>query len=346
VLRDPRDTEKTVKELDELRSRAARAVQTWANRVSLPSERSTDILSALEDSFTAVIQVVDEFADTSAKEAARDTERDIVLAALERTLHGKVGAPLGDEAHAKAVVEGLRRVDAREPPGYMDKKKEDEGAAGDFLVWEQVLLEAESRNCDVLFVTGDVKEDWWRRESGENRGPRIELVTEMRDRCDKRLFMLRPTGLLSLARELLEVTVRDESVADADRVDRLLSEPEPELPTGGWDLKSIDALLDRLAVESPVRESVIRRAAMQDGFVSREQVYEMGNYPADRTLRAFTRPVNRIAQLFRDAGDIPQSAVDVLWAVYNEDSPNINMAAGFRIHAAVLPLLEPDSDDG
>src|SRR5690242_11422468 len=36
-------------------------------------------------------------------------------------------------------------------------------AAGDYLVWTQVLREARQRQCDVLLVTGDVKEDWWRR---------------------------------------------------------------------------------------------------------------------------------------------------------------------------------------
>jgi hypothetical protein len=103
------------------------------------------------------------------------------------------------EVHAAAVSEGLRRVAAREPPGYMDKKKDDEGPAGDYLVWEQTVCEAESRRCDVLIVTGDVKEDWWRIEEGERRGPRIELVEEMRRRSGARLFIFHPTRLLSVA---------------------------------------------------------------------------------------------------------------------------------------------------
>lgn len=169
---------------------------------------------------------IDEFADTRAVEAARDTHKDPVLRSLESMLRNRVGLPLGDEAHAAAVVEGLRRVAEREPPGYMDKKKDDEGAAGDYLVWEQVLIEAKRRRCDVLFVTGDVKEDWWREEHGERRGPRIELVNEMRQRSGRQLFMLRPTQLLDYARTALEVTVREESVQDVDRVDKFLSESQ------------------------------------------------------------------------------------------------------------------------
>lgn len=340
VLRDPRDTDKTAAQMAGLRDDAVRAFQTWSNRVFLPTERSTELIAALEVGFDAVIEGVDQFADASAVESARDTDKDTVLSALERILHGRVGDPLENEAHSKAIVEGLRRIDAEAPPGYKDKKKEDdEGAAGDYLVWEQVLVEAESRAGDVLFVTGDAKEDWWRREGGEQRGPRIELVNEMRERTGGRLFMLRPTRLLSLAPEVLEVTVRDESVEDADRIDRLLAEPESSLPGGGWDASSILALLGKLANEAPVQEAAMKLAAEQDGFVSRDQIYDLGNYPDGRSLRGFTRPVNRLAQVFRDEGNVPQGAVDLLWAVYNEDSPSINMAAGFRLHEDAFPLF-------
>jgi hypothetical protein len=36
--------------------------------------------------------------------------------------------------------------------------KEKEAAAGDYLVWAQLLKEAGDRGCDVLFVTRDLKE--------------------------------------------------------------------------------------------------------------------------------------------------------------------------------------------
>jgi hypothetical protein len=339
VLRDPRDTAKTVQELTAHRERALAAFRTWANRVSLPAERSRDLLGSLNEAFDAVMSGIDEFADTRAVEAARDTHKDPVLRSLESMLRNRVGLPLGDEAHAAAVVEGLRRVAEREPPGYMDKKKDDEGAAGDYLVWEQVLIEAKRRRCDVLFVTGDVKEDWWREEHGERRGPRIELVNEMRQRSGRQLFMLRPTQLLDYARTALEVTVREESVQDVDRVDKFLSESQEVLPGGGWDVESLSDLLEKLDVEAPVQARVVRTAAGNDGFISRDLVYKIGRYSEDRSLRGFTRPISRIAQMFRDGGTIPEGAVDILWAVYNEDSPNAGWAAGFRVHEDVLPLF-------
>jgi hypothetical protein len=72
-------------------------------------------------------------------------------------------------------------------------------------------------------VTGDVKEDWWRKERGQTRGPHPELVSELRDRVGTRLFMLRPESLLVHARDVLNLAISDESVEDVERVDRALN---------------------------------------------------------------------------------------------------------------------------
>jgi hypothetical protein len=94
-----------------------------------------------------------------------------------------------------------------------------------------------------------------------------------------------------------------------------------------------------LELEAPVQAATINVAAGQDGFVSRDQVYAIGKYPEGRSLKGFTRPINRITDLYRNQGFVPASAVDIVWAVYNEDSPEAGQAAGFRIHKDVLPLI-------
>jgi hypothetical protein len=190
----------------------------------------------------------------------------------------------------------------------------------------------------------DVKEDWWREEHGERRGPRIELVDELRRRAGTQLFMLRPTQLLEYAGTALAVTVRDESVQDADRVDRLLSESEEAPPQGGWDTGSLTRLLRQLELEAPVQAATIGVAVRQNGFVSRDQVYAIGKYPEGRSLRGFTRPINRITQPYRDQRFVPEDAVDILWTVYNKESPDDGWAAGFRVHKDVLPLLKEEAE--
>ena len=81
-------------------------------------------------------------------------------------LDGKVLARMPEEEWASLIEEGKRRVEEQRPPGYLDAVKGDlypEGPAGDFLVYWQASLEAKRRGLDLVIVTGDKKEDWWRR---------------------------------------------------------------------------------------------------------------------------------------------------------------------------------------
>src|SRR5262249_52461230 len=138
-------------------------------------------------------------------------------------LQGRVGkAPSQSEWNA-AVKRGIERIRHRQPPGYLDadKAKSDlpEGPTGDYLVWDQTISESERRNSDVVLITGDEKEDWWRRYRSDLLGPRPELVDELRVRCGRQLYMMRPIDLLRRA-SVLDVRVRSESVDDVERVAR------------------------------------------------------------------------------------------------------------------------------
>jgi hypothetical protein len=200
---------------------------------------------------------------------ARNTKHDIVLQLLEPVLKGHVGPPMGDADHAAAVTEGKRRAAAGEVPGFADAKKAEvspEGAAGDYLVWEQVLCEATQRNLDVVFVTGDVKKDWWRYEGSFPRGPRIELVRELKSRCGTMLYMMRPDMLLTYA-DALAVTVEKRSVEDVERATRTETAPITEVGTElGWTARALNSLLRNLATIAPVQEATIRLAAQQGGL--------------------------------------------------------------------------------
>jgi hypothetical protein len=336
ALREPPDTAtKAVEELKGHRQRAIGELRRWAHQVSLPDDRVAELEAALDDGFTTVTNAVEDLIERKDEGLAWDTSQDPVLRELDRILKGRVGDPLDEKAHKDALAEGKRRVAAGLPPGYKDKQKGDEAATGDYLVWVQVLREAEGRKCDVLLVTGDVKDDWWRKDRGQLRGPRIELVVELSDRVGVRLFMLRPQSLLLHASKVLDIEVPDSSVQDVERVDTSLA--EGELPAdegaagGGWTAESIGMLLGMLAMEGPVQEAVIRLAAEQDGFVSRNEVYELGDYDADRMLKGFTRPVSRVVRMLQARGSVPDDAIDVLSPVYDPKIKSFQRAAGFRV---------------
>lgn len=220
VLLDPRETATIVKNLREVRNNAAGQLRSWGRAVSLPDERCAEIVDELSAAVERAVGRVEAFKRPTGLGAVDDTSSDALLARIEQLLMGRVGPPLDDEAYAAALEEGRRRVEAQQPPGYKDAAKGDKRSPGDYLVWCQLLLEAARRGSrDVLLVTSDVKEDWWRLEDGEPRGPRNELAEELLGRTGAALMMQTPAMLLSTARTALDLPVHEASVDAAERLD-------------------------------------------------------------------------------------------------------------------------------
>jgi len=78
------------------------------------------------------------------------------------------------------------------------------------------------------------------------------------------------------------------------------------------------------------------------GVVSREEVYEIGGYGLERTLRGFTRPAKRIMQNMQDEGLIASAVVPPLTTVYGGDV----VASGFRIPEELIALLAQNAREG
>ncbi|MFJ6677086.1 PIN-like domain-containing protein [Actinosynnema sp. NPDC091369] len=260
--------------------------------------------------------------------------REPVLDRLEALLRGKVGAQ-PDHSQWKALVqEGKRRAAAKEPPGYLDAGKDDsalpEGAAGDYLVWAQAVQEAARRDTDLLFVTGDEKEDWWWRYRSEFLGPRVELVEEFAATAGRQLYMMRPVDLLRRA-SALEVEVRTESVDDVARV----SESQE---SATWSATGVAELLRLLDFEERPHAQVIRQAARLGGHIDNNAIASSGAYlggiPHD-----FTDPVHRITRMLQSRGLVPRGVTPVLTPVFS----GVELV-GFELPGEVVAILAGTED--
>lgn len=70
------------------------------------------------------------------------------------------------------------RLDRNIPPGTADSKKSEGRHVGDAIIWLQMLNRAKDGRSPLIFVTDDVKDDWWLRVRGRTIGPLPELITE------------------------------------------------------------------------------------------------------------------------------------------------------------------------
>ncbi|WP_192860201.1 PIN-like domain-containing protein [Mycobacterium sp. MS1601] len=103
------------------------------------------------------------------------------------------------------------RYEREVPPGYRDANKSDNGD-GDLLVWFEILDHAEKIDRPVLFVTSDVKSDWYRREAGDTLGPRPELRAEFATRSKYPYHQVRLSTFLHLSNKYLDAGVSGETI--------------------------------------------------------------------------------------------------------------------------------------
>lgn len=119
--------------------------------------------------------------------------------------------------------EAERRMQAKIPPGYMDKRP------GDFLIWTEMKEKAKAANLPILFVTDDRKEDWWLEQSGKTIGPRPELRQEFAAETSQMFYAYPPARFLSLLGERKQNLVSPRTVKEME----ILSQLSPRLAVRG-----------------------------------------------------------------------------------------------------------------
>lgn len=89
----------------------------------------------------------------------------------------RLGEDYSEEDKIKYKKEAQTRYEKQIPPGYKDSNKDSNGC-GDYLIWRQMIDLAKSKNCPLIFVSNDTKEDWIEEVAGIKIGPRPELIDE------------------------------------------------------------------------------------------------------------------------------------------------------------------------
>lgn len=127
-------------------------------------------------------------------------------------------------------------------------------------------------------------------------------------------------------------------------ITKLLAEVEadeqPAEAVLGWTPTSAMKLLTRLfQANRPVQAKVIHAAATNGGQCDRDTVYELGDYDESRSLKGFTRPVNRIMKEMHANGDLPIDAADPMKPIYDHENPSFQRAQGFAMPPELAALF-------
>jgi hypothetical protein len=117
-------------------------------------------------------------------------------------------------------------------------------------------------------------------------------------------------------------------------------EEDLEVATELWPPHVIETLLKRLRDENRPQAEIIVEAARQGGKISRQSVYEIAQYPLERSLRGLTRPPRRIMAQLVSSGWLDSAAAPPLTAVYSRGV----LATHFQVPPEFVEFLGEQED--
>jgi len=203
-----------------------------------PYLHTSELKTQIESAFQSISKDLDKLE----KNHPDYLENDPIWERLTPLLKGKIGDDFSKEDLEKIYKEGKKRYDEKIPPGYMDaKEKQNEGNQslyGDILVWKQVIAKAKDIENSIIFVTDDLKEDWWYKFKGKTISPRPELLKEYRDETKKRINIYQADWFLELANKNLAQQTAAEAIEEVRNV-RLADERDIEK-----EIKDLEMLLE------------------------------------------------------------------------------------------------------
>ena len=163
---------------------------------------------------------------------------DPIFEKLTHLLSQKIGDDFEQKELGDLYREGKKRYEEKLPPGYMDMKektrKGNRSLYGDLIVWKQIIRKANESPPSIIFVTDDLKEDWWYKFKGKTISARPELFKEFRNETKKRINIYQADKFLEYANKNLKQNTTQDAIDEVRKV-RLADELE---------LKELEMLLD------------------------------------------------------------------------------------------------------
>ncbi len=176
------------------------------------------------------------------------SKRDVIREKIDKLFESRIGPPYSLEEIEKISEKGKERFSKKIPPGYVDyaQKTESKDEAdlhntfnqfGDLIIWQQIIDYAKAAETSIVFVTGDVKEDWFERVKGQTVGPRPELLKEINTEASVNGYIYSIDFFYAHSKTYLQQEIRQDTV---EEVQLFLNEDEV---TERVDLKNFRASL-------------------------------------------------------------------------------------------------------
>ncbi len=146
---------------------------------------------------------------------------------LTNLFQGRITSEYDNERLNQIYKEGKDRYEKEIPPGYKDFKQkkgnDDSSLYGDLIIWKQIIDYTKEAKKPIIFVTDDLKEDWWYKFNGKTISPRPELLKEFSNETGQKILIYNADSFLSYAKEQMGADI-DDTILDEIKTLRLKDE--------------------------------------------------------------------------------------------------------------------------
>jgi hypothetical protein len=175
---------------------------------------------AIIDQVLGVLEEVTNSINERKQEYALSPEDDPIFDRVTSLLEGKIGSPYTLKRRQKIYKKGEMRYALEIPPGFGDIEKTGYKRYGDLVLWFQVIDKAKEIEKPIILVTGEKKEDWWRKNERKTLGPRPELIDEMRERANVLFHLYHTDEFVRYAKEYLNIQIDEEVIEEIEEIRR------------------------------------------------------------------------------------------------------------------------------
>ena len=146
-------------------------------------------------------------------------EEDYIQEKLVELFDEKIGNNYTKDELENLYKIAQERFDKKIPPGYKDTKKEGNDKYSDYIIWKQILDYAKAKHKCIIFVTADVKDDWWDECKGKKRCSH-KLKKEFYDNVDAEFHMYTPERFIDEAMRFYKLAYSAEIINEVKTLER------------------------------------------------------------------------------------------------------------------------------
>lgn len=185
-----------------------------------------------------------------------------------------------DEVYEQIIIEGDKRIKNKIAPGYKDSKKQDYykdyQINGDYIIFASMIELSKAKNKDVIFISGDVKEDWL---NDDKESLKYSLQLEFYEKTKHRILYLSKKNFISLHNKInkatkiskdatKEITSNDSSKSEQIKDFTVINSSQGDIEKDYYYFKFFDKVTDLKAIYDNLYEKLSKLEENADKNVS------------------------------------------------------------------------------